>query len=79
MTCEFGFCTVCSSRADACSACTEKRIERLRALVKKLRCCENCRHADDPGYEGYRCELFTKEAKLKNRCHENYDFWEERD
>jgi hypothetical protein len=53
-------------------------IARLQALVKKLRCCENCEHRGEPNYVDYECKAFHTKELLKNRCFETREFWEER-
>ena len=77
-------CTKCFTRMDACESCKDAElaakdaeIARLQALVKKLRCCENCEHRGDSGYEGYECKLFSKKRVVENECYINHEFWEE--
>jgi hypothetical protein len=55
----------------------EKENKRLQALVKKLRCCENCEHRGEPNYVDYECKAFHTKELLKNRCFETREFWAE--
>jgi len=55
----------------------KERIEELEALVKKLRCCENCERRGELNYVDYECKRFAWKELLKNRCFETREFWEE--
>ncbi len=67
MNCEFGFCTVCSNRADACADCHEAKLAAKEKYIE----------AQDVIISGQRKEIARLEAeivelkKLNNRLQDH--------